>query len=67
MEMVETTISEHIFNQGKAAGISEGELKGELKGQIVILESLYGQGVLSAEQMNSMIASLRQKLTVLKV
>jgi hypothetical protein len=42
-------------------------LKGELKGQIVILESLYGQGVLSAEQMNSMIAPLRQKLTVLKV
>jgi hypothetical protein len=49
----------------KAEGLFEGELKGELKGQLTVLESLYQQGVLSAEQMNTMTAPLRQKLTVL--
>jgi len=70
MELVETTISEHIFNQGillgkaegKAEGIIEGELKGALKGQIAILASLYQQGVLSEEQMKYMTAPLHQKL-----
>ncbi len=73
MELVETTISEHILNQGillgkaegKAKGIIEGELKGELKGQIAILESLFRQGVLSEEQMKYMTAPLRQKLNEL--
>ncbi len=70
MELVETTISEHIFNQGKAEGIIkgkaegiiEGELKGELKGQLAVLESLYRQGILSEEQMKQMTAPLRQQL-----
>jgi len=62
MELVETTISEHIFNQGKAEGIIEGELKGELKGQLAVLESLYRQGILSEEQMKYMTAPLRQQL-----
>jgi len=57
MELVETTISEHIFNQGKAEGIIEG--------QIAVLESLYRQGILSEEQMKYMAASLREKLTEL--
>jgi len=70
MELVETTISEHIFNQGKAEGIIkgktegiiEGELKGELKGQLAVLESLYRQGILSEEQMKYMTAPLRKQL-----
>ncbi|NJO14816.1 MAG: hypothetical protein HC877_03435 [Thioploca sp.] len=57
MELVETTISEHIYNQGKAEGI--------LEGQLATLEILYQQGILSAEQMNSMSAPLRQKLNEL--
>jgi len=69
MELVETTISEHIFNQGKIEGkaegkiegIVEGELKG-VRGQIAILESLCRQGILSEEQMRYMIGPLRQQL-----
>jgi uncharacterized protein (DUF2164 family) len=30
MEFVETTISEHIYNQGKAEGKAEGILEGQL-------------------------------------
>jgi predicted transposase/invertase (TIGR01784 family) len=33
MEFVETTISEHIFNQGMIKGISEGESRGESRGE----------------------------------
>jgi len=62
MELVETTISEHIFNQGILHGKAEGIIEGELKGQIAILESLCHQGVLSEEQMKYMTAPLRQKL-----
>jgi len=59
MELVETTISEHIFNQGKA----EGKAEGIIEGQIAVLESLYRQGILSEEQMKYMAAPLREKLT----
>jgi len=62
MELVETTISEHIFNLGKVEGKVEGIIEGEVKGQISILESLFRQGVLSEEQMKYMTAPLRQKL-----
>jgi hypothetical protein len=65
MEFVETTISEHIFNQGKIEGKIEGIIQGELKGQIAILERLYQQGVLSEEQMKYMTEPLRQKLNEL--
>jgi predicted transposase/invertase (TIGR01784 family) len=33
MEFVETTISEHIFNQGMLKGISEGEARGKAEGR----------------------------------
>ncbi|NJO14810.1 MAG: hypothetical protein HC877_03405 [Thioploca sp.] len=69
MELVETTISEHIYNQGKAEGKAEGKVEGKaegiLEGQLATLEILYQQGILSAEQMNSMTAPLRQKLNEL--
>jgi hypothetical protein len=73
MELVETTISEHIFNQGKVEGTiggiirgkAEGMIEGELKGQIAILESLYQQEILSEEQMKYMTEPLRQKLNEL--
>jgi len=77
MEVIETTISEHVFNQGVLHGImrgkaegeirgkAEGEIRGEIKGireQIANLESLHQQGVLSKQQTDLMIIPLRQKL-----
>ncbi len=61
MELVETTISEHIYNQGKAEGLAEGLAKGLLEGQLV-LENLHQLGMLSDAQMNAMAAPFRQKL-----
>jgi len=70
MEVIETTISEHVFNQGVLHGIlqgkAEGEIRGEIRGireQIANLESLHQQGVLSKQQTELMIIPLRQKLT----
>jgi len=54
MELVETTISEHIYNQGKA--------EGSLEGQLAVLENLHRQGILSEAQINSMATPLRQQL-----
>ena len=34
MEFIETTISEHIFNQGRYEGEIKGKIEGEIKGQI---------------------------------
>ena len=74
MEYIETTISEHIFNQGMLEGEAKGEIKGEVKGeargeakgeiigQIKILETLYTDGILTEEQFNRRVAPLRQKL-----
>jgi len=64
MEVIETTISEHIRNQGKIEGKIEGEIKG-INGQIALLESLHSQGVLSKKKMEKMIIPLRQKLNEL--
>ncbi|MBF0119029.1 MAG: hypothetical protein HQK79_09345 [Desulfobacterales bacterium] len=78
MEFVETTISEHIYNQGliegeargkakgeargKAKGEARGEAKGEVRGEITLLENLYRQGILSNEQFEKMVKPLRDKL-----
>jgi flagellar biosynthesis/type III secretory pathway protein FliH len=70
MDFVETTISEHIFNQGHAKGEREGERRGErrgeLKGQIEILEKLYADGILQEKQFKEMIMPLRKQLKALK-
>jgi hypothetical protein len=58
MELVETTISEHIYNQGKAEGL--------LEGQLAVLENLHRQGILSKAQRNAMVAPLRQQLKQLR-
>jgi len=34
MEFIETTISEHIFNQGRYEGEIRGKIEGEIKGKI---------------------------------
>jgi len=34
MEFIETTISEHIFNQGRYEGEIRGKIEGEMKGKI---------------------------------
>ncbi|MCP4106328.1 MAG: hypothetical protein GY749_12435 [Desulfobacteraceae bacterium] len=61
MEYVETTITEHIFNQGKV----EGKTEGEIKGRISTLEELYSQGILVKELFEEMVTPLRQKLNEL--
>jgi len=45
MEFVETTISEHIFNQGMIKGIAEGEAKGEAKGRKKTAVNLLQMGI----------------------
>jgi len=62
MSYTATTISEHIWNEGKMEGVIEGEIKGEIKGQIKILESLYISTVLSKEQFEMMVEPLRKQL-----
>jgi uncharacterized protein (DUF2164 family) len=65
MELIETTISEHIFNQGERKGKTEGKIEGRIEGisdQIATLESLYKQGILSKKKMEKMLIPLRQKL-----
>ncbi len=69
MDVIETTISEHIFNQGKYEGKIEGKIEGRtegemngIRGQIALLENLYKQGVLSRKKMEKMLTPLRQKL-----
>ncbi len=62
MELVETTISEHIFDLGKVEGKVEGKAEGIIEGQLSVLENLFRQGVLSEEQMKYMTAPLRQEL-----
>ena len=80
MEVIETTISEHVFNQGVLHGIlqgkAEGEIRGEFRGefrgkienikeQVANLESLHNQGILSEQQTDLMMIPLRQKLNEL--
>jgi uncharacterized protein (DUF2164 family) len=65
MEPVETTISEYIYNQGKAEGRTEGLIEKQLavlEGQLAVLEGLYRQGILSEAQLTAMTVPLRQKL-----
>jgi len=69
MELIETTISEHIFNQGEKKGKTEGKREGKIEGkiegiteQIAILESLHKQGILSKKKKEQMLIPLRQKL-----
>ena len=78
MDFVETTISEHVFNQGKvegkvegkaegkvegkAEGKVEGKAEGEVKGQIKLLEALYREGLLTAKQLKAKIEPLRHKM-----
>ncbi len=77
MAMIETTISEHIFNQGlakgKAEGIAEGISKGKAEGklegleqQIALLDTLHQQGILSESQFRNMLLPLEAQLKVLK-
>jgi hypothetical protein len=65
MEQVETTISEHIYNQGKIEGRAEGHAEG-FRVQLAVLESLCRQGILSEAQLTAVTVRLRQKLNDLK-
>ncbi|MEK7990389.1 MAG: hypothetical protein VSS52_005230, partial [Thiotrichaceae bacterium] len=65
-EYVETTISEHIHNQGMAKGKIEGKAEGVIEGQLATYEQLYKQGLLSETMYTSMTAPLRQQLEQLQ-
>ncbi len=69
-EMIETTISEHIFNQGKAEGKAEGKIEGkaegEIEGKIELLEKFFADGVLAKEQFEQAVAPLREELRKLR-
>jgi len=65
MEFIETTISEHIFNQGRYEGEIRGKIEGQIEGQILLLEKLHQDGVLSKKKMEKMLIPLRQKLNEL--
>lgn len=68
--MIETTISEYIYNQGYAEGYAEGwaegwaesQAEGLIEGQLAVLENLYRQGILSEAQLTAMTVPLQQKL-----
>ncbi len=56
--MIATTISEHIFNEGKAVGKAEGKAEGKLE----MLENLYIFGIISKDQYEKMTVPLREEL-----
>ncbi len=68
--LIETTITEHVFNQGvfkgreegKAEGEAKGEAKGEIAGQMKMLEMFHLLGKVSDEEFDTMMRPLRQKL-----
>ena len=74
MSYTATTISEHIWNEGKIEGKIEGKVEGKMEGkmegkvegviegQIKILESLYLSAVLRKEQFEMMVEPLRKQL-----
>ena len=62
MEPIETTISEHIYNQGKAEGRNEGRTE-SLREQLAVLENLCRQGILSEAQLTAVTVPLRQTLS----
>jgi flagellar biosynthesis/type III secretory pathway protein FliH len=75
--LIETTISEHIFNQGlakgKAEGIAEGVSKGKVEGkaegleqQIMLLKALHEDGVLSKSRLKNLLLPLEAQLKALK-
>ena len=70
MDIIETTITEHIFNQGEIGGIAkgkiEGKVEGKIEGKIELLEKLFLDGVLSGEQFENAIAPLRAQLGELR-
>jgi predicted transposase YdaD len=74
MEFVETTISEHIYNQGKAEGRTEGRAEGRaegrtegkaeglVEGQLALLETLYQRGILSKAQKEAIMFPLQRQI-----
>lgn len=70
MEMIETTISEHIYNQGKTEGKTEGKIEGKtegkIEGKIELLENMYLLGTITKEQFDRMAEPLRLELAELE-
>ena len=67
MSYTATTISEHIWNEGKMEGKVEGKMEGVIEGQIKILESLYLSAVLRKEQFEMMVEPLRKQLEKIRI
>ena len=60
MDFVETTITEHVFNQGKIEGEAKGKAEGKVEGQLELLQKLYQEGLLTAKQLKAKTEPLRQ-------
>jgi len=58
MDMIATTITEHIFIEGK----TEGKTEGKIEGKIELLENLFFEKVLTRKQFEKAVAPLRQQL-----
>lgn len=69
MNVIETTITEHIYNQAiaelKAEGEAKAEARGMIRGQLRTLNDLYDPDILSQEQYRKMAVPLRKKLRAL--
>lgn len=61
MELVETTISEHIFNQGLAKGREEGKAEGKAEGKVEGKAEGKAEGV-----MEGLLQGLEQQIALLK-
>ncbi len=72
MSFAATTISEHIWNEGKNEGIAEGKLEGKiemlkekiimLKEKITMLEDMCKQKILTKDQSKMMLEPFKQQL-----
>ena len=66
MAYVATTISEHFINIGREIGRAEGEAIGTIQGSIATLQSVYKQGIITKEYLDTNMAVLQKDLADLE-
>jgi hypothetical protein len=65
MSIIETTITEHIYNRGKVEGKAEARAEG-IQSQIATLYSLHDEGILSEAKLKERLEPLIKQLNELK-
>jgi flagellar biosynthesis/type III secretory pathway protein FliH len=66
MSFAATTISEHIWNEGKVEGKVEGKAEGKAEGKVEMIEEMYRVGILTKEQLEKMLEPLKQQLKAIQ-